>query len=74
MAPKSTKPKKQLLALAASTPDMAKGQNRKAQGDSGKGKGKKKKGESSSAPSLEQNMLYFEEDKCQERYNFDFSL
>ena len=56
-----------------STPEMAKGQKRKAQDDSGKQNGKKKKGESSSAPS-EHNTLYFDEDSDQERYNLDFSL
>ena len=69
----------QSLVLVVSTPAMAKGQKRKSKGDSrkkkGKGKGKgKKKGESTSIPVLQRNVLYFDEDKSQERYNVDFSL
>ena len=74
MAPKSAKPKKQLLVLVVSTPTVGKGQKSKVKDDSGKGKGKKKKGESSFAPALERNVLYFAEDKAQERCNDDFSL
>ncbi|GFS30444.1 hypothetical protein Acr_00g0011930 [Actinidia rufa] len=75
MAPKSMKSKKHSLALVVLTPDMSKGQKRKATGNSRKGKRRKtKKGESSSAPALERNMLYFGKDNSQERYNLDFSL
>ena len=42
--------------------------------DSSKDKGKRKKGESTSTLALERNVLYFDEDKSQERYNIDFSL
>ena len=44
------------------TPTIAKGEKRKAQCDFEKGKGKKRKGESSSAPALERNTLYFAEE------------
>ena len=53
---------------------MAKGQKRKSKGDPSKEKGRKNKGESTSVPTLERNVLYFDEDKSQERYNVDFSL
>ncbi|GFY97644.1 hypothetical protein Acr_12g0001850 [Actinidia rufa] len=57
MAPKSKRTprmKKQSLALEVSTPEVTKGQKRKALDESDKGKGKKKKkGESSSTPDQE---------------------
>ena len=74
MTPKSSRSKKDSLNLVVSTPTATKGQKRKAQGDSSKRKGKKKKGEASSAPTLERNILCFDEDEGQERYNLDFSL
>ena len=73
MASKSKKSKKDSLALVVLTPTMARGQKRKSKDDHSKVKGKKKKGESTSVPALEQNVLYFAEDKAQERYNIDFS-
>lgn len=59
-----------------STPTTEKGQKRKSKADPRKDKGKKKKGESTSTsvPSLEQNVLYFDKDESQEMYNVDFSL
>ena len=71
---KSSKPKKQSLALVVSTPTMAKGQKRKATNDLSKEKGKNKKRESSSALVLEWNTLYLDKDMSQERYNLDFSF
>ncbi|GFZ12043.1 hypothetical protein Acr_23g0004280 [Actinidia rufa] len=73
MALKSAKSKKQSLALVVLTPTMAKGQKRKSKVDPSKEKGKKK-GESTFVPALKRNVLYFNEDKSQERYNIDFSL
>ncbi|GFS33116.1 hypothetical protein Acr_00g0026400 [Actinidia rufa] len=60
--------------MVMSTPPIATSQKRKAQDDANKEKGKKKKGESSSAPTFEQNILYFDEDAGQDKYNLDFSL
>ena len=57
-----------------STPTTIISQKRKSKDDPNKDKGKKKKGESSFAPALERNVLYFAEDKAQERYNNEFSL
>ena len=74
MAPKSTKSKKQSLALVLSTPTMARGQKRKSKDYYSKDKGKNKKGESTSVLALERNVPYFDEDKSQERYNIDFSI
>ena len=74
MASKSTKMKKQSLALVVLTPTTAKDQRRKAKGNLSKESVKKKKGKSSSAPVLECNTLYFAEDTGQERYNLDFAL
>ena len=74
MAPKFAKPNKQPLALVASKPIVGKSQKRKAKVDSDKGKREKKKGDLGSTPALEQNTLYFTENKDQERYNIDFSL
>ncbi|GFY91588.1 hypothetical protein Acr_07g0017840 [Actinidia rufa] len=67
MAPKNPKSKKVSQALVVSTPTTAKSQKRKSKVDPSKDKGKK--GESTSAPALEQNVLYFDEDKLQERDN-----
>ena len=77
MAPKITKSKKVSKALVVSTPHALKGQKRKSKVDSSQDNGKmkkRKKGESTSITALEQNELYFNEDKAQERYNSDFSL
>ena len=77
MAPKSTKSskaKKKFLPLVVSKLEMVKVQKRKAKDGTNKGKSKKKKGKSSSTTAQECNMLYFDKDASQERYNLNFSL
>ncbi|GFS32271.1 hypothetical protein Acr_00g0021660 [Actinidia rufa] len=67
MALKSTKLEKDSLALVVSTPTTTRGQKIKSKDDPKTDKGKKKKkGKSSSVLVLEQNYLYFTEDKAQE--------
>ena len=73
---KIAKSKKVSKALVVLPPIVSKGQKRKSKADSSKDKGKRKKSEkgvSTPTTSLEQNELYFDEDKSQERYNIDFS-
>ncbi|GFS43588.1 hypothetical protein Acr_00g0085930 [Actinidia rufa] len=66
MAPKSSRKRKQILALVVSTLTMLVSQKRKAPEDLGKEKGKKKKGESSMATTMERDPLYFAKDEAYE--------
>ena len=73
MGPKSSRKKKQSLALVVLIPTAVVGKKRKAKDNVGQIREKMKEGESS-VPIYDHDPLYFTKDEAYKRYNRDLSL